>query len=140
MSGTLFLTIASQPIGDSTPEDWIAVQMAEWEQCTATEPTTVDGATGLIGGQGCDLAVVTTDGRGYWISLRASDDDPSVVAPYDRAWFESVLATVQLRPDDAVDVASSAALADRPATTAARVHQCAAGDTGDRRRRSPSAA
>ena len=99
----LFLSISSQPIGDSTPEDWITEQMAAWEECTATEPIAVDGATGLIGSEGCDLAVVTTDGRGYWISFRASKDDPSAVAPYDRAWFEEVLATVQLHPKDAVD-------------------------------------
>ena len=106
----LFLTIASQPIGDSTPEDWIAEQMAQGglEQCTATEPIAVDEASGLIGSEGCDLAVVTTDGRGYWISLRTSNDDPAAVAPYDRAWFEEVLATVQLHPEDAVDVAPSA--------------------------------
>ncbi len=102
----LFLSISSQPIGASTPEDWITAQMAAWadlEECTATEPIAVDGATGLIGGEGCDLAVVTTDGRGYWISLRASKDDPSAVAPYDRAWFEAVLATVDLRPEEAID-------------------------------------
>ena len=106
-AGTLFLTIASQPIGDSTPEDWIVEQMAEWE-CTATEPIAVGEASGVIGSEGCDLAVVTTDGRGYWISLRASnDDDPSSVAPFDRAWFEEVLATVQLHPEDAVDAGPS---------------------------------
>jgi hypothetical protein len=32
-------------------------------------------------------------------------DDPPAVAPYDRAWFKEVLATVQLQPEDAVDVA-----------------------------------
>ena len=39
----LFLVIASQPIGDSTPEDWIVEQMAEWAdwRCTATEPIAV---------------------------------------------------------------------------------------------------
>ena len=102
----LFLSISSQPIGDSTPEVWIKEQMAAWadlEECRATEPIAVDGATGLIGGEGCDLAVVTSHGRGYWISLRASKDDPSAVAPYDRAWFEEVLATVQLHPEHAVD-------------------------------------
>ena len=107
----LFLVIASQPIGDSTPEDWITEQMAEWadmEECAATEPIAVDGATGLITVEGCDLAVVTTDGRGYWISLRRSQDDPAAVASYDRAWFEEVLATVQLHPEDAIDVAPSA--------------------------------
>ena len=40
-------------------------------------------ASGLIGSEGCDLAVVTTDGRGYWILLRPSQDDPAAVAPYD---------------------------------------------------------
>jgi len=102
----LFLTIASRSIGDSTPEDWIVEQIAEWEdleQCRATEPIAVGEASGLIGSEGCDLAVVTTDGRGYWISLRKSNDDPAAVAPYDRAWFEEVLATVQLHPKDAVD-------------------------------------
>ena len=99
----LFLTITSQPIGDSTPEDWIAQQMAESPECTTTKPIAVDEASGLIGSEGCDLAIVTTAGRGYWISLRASKDDPSAVAPFDRAWFEEVLATVQLHPEDAVD-------------------------------------
>jgi hypothetical protein len=108
----VFLTIASQPIGDATPEDWIAEQMAEWadiEGCTTTEAIDVDGATGLIGSEGCDLAVVTTDGRGYWISLRVSDRDTSPYGSvYDRAWFEEVLATVQLQPANAVDAPVSA--------------------------------
>ncbi len=99
----LFLTIASQPIGDSTPEDWLAAQMADDEGCSATEPIAVDGAAGLIGADDCDVAVVTTAGRGYIITLLASDDDPAAVAPYDSAWFEEVLATVQLHPEDAVD-------------------------------------
>ena len=99
----LFLTIASQPIGDSTPEDWAAAQMASDEGCTATEPIAVDGATGLIGTGECTIAVVTTAGRGYWIQLYASGDDPVAVGAYDRAWFEEVLATVQLHPEDAVD-------------------------------------
>ncbi len=102
----VFMTLASQPIGDTSPEDWIAEQMAQWvevEGCTAYEPIAVDGATGRIGGEGCDLAVVTTDGRGYWIALRAWNKEQSAVAPFDRAWFEEVLATVRLHPEDAVD-------------------------------------
>lgn len=98
----LFLHIASQPIGDSTPEDWVAAHMASYG-CTTTEPIAVDGATGLIGANDCDTVAVTSAGRGYQISVSASDDDPVVVAPYDRAWFEEVLATVQLHPEDAVD-------------------------------------
>ena len=97
LQADLFLTIASQPIGDSTPEDWAAEQLASDEGCTATEPITVDGASGLIG---CTLAVVTTAGRGYWIQLYTGDGAP---VTYDLAWLEEVLATAQLHPEDAVD-------------------------------------
>ena len=104
LESDLFLTVASQPIGDSTPEDWVAEQMASDEGCTATEPIAVDDAPGLIAGGSCpDVAVVTTAGRGYWIQLYTSGDDPGAVAPYDRAWFEEVLASVQLHPEEAVD-------------------------------------
>ena len=96
----LFLTFASQPIGDSSPEDWATEQMASGEGCQATEPITVDGASGLIGADDCKVAAVTAAGRGYWIQLYASDDDLSA---YDAAWFEEVLATVRLHPRDAVD-------------------------------------
>jgi hypothetical protein len=104
----LFLRIASQPIGESAPEDWVAAQMASDDRCTTTEPIIVDGATGLSGGETCLVAVVTTAGRGYHIDLYVSPDNLDLVAQYDRAWFEEVLATVQLRPEDAVDVAPSA--------------------------------
>ena len=103
----LNLVFGSQPIGDSTPEDWVAEQMAGPEGCAASEPITVDGATGLIGAGDCKVAVVTTDGRGYLILAGISSDDPSNATTYDRAWFEEVLATVQLRPADAVDIAPS---------------------------------
>lgn len=103
LRAALFLAIASQPIGDSTPQDWVAEQMASDEGCgTATEPITVDGGSGLIG-DGCTVAVVTTAGRGYWIQLYTGSEAP---ATYDQAWFEEVLATVQLQPEDAVGSAS----------------------------------
>jgi hypothetical protein len=98
----LFLAIASQPIGDSTPEEWVAALMTG-HGCTTAEPIAVDGATGLIGANDCDAVAFTTAGRGYQILLLTSDDDPVVVAPYDTAWFEEVLATVQLHPEDAVE-------------------------------------
>jgi hypothetical protein len=100
LTSDLFLAIASQPIGDSTPEDWVAEQLASEEGCGTTEPITLDGGTGMTG---CTVAVVTAAGRGYWIQLYTSGDDELAVAPYDRAWFEEVLATVQLHPEDAVD-------------------------------------
>jgi len=108
---TLFLHITSQPIDDSAPEDWVAASLAAWG-CTTTEPIAVDGATGLIGADDCHIAAVTTAGRGYWIGLYTPYSGPGDVPPadfsYDRAWFEEVLATVQLQPEDAVDVAASA--------------------------------
>lgn len=107
LKADLFLAIASQPIGDSTPEEWVTEQMASQEGCTATEPIKVDGASGVIGAEQCDVAVVTNAGRGYWIELYTSGDDPPAVAAYDRAWFEEVLATVALHPEDAVDTLSS---------------------------------
>jgi hypothetical protein len=103
----LFLRIASQPIGESAPEDWVAAQMASDERCTTTEPIIVDGATGLSGGDTCLVAVVTTAGRGYHIDLWISPDNLDLIAQYDRAWFEEVLATVQLHPEDAIDSGAS---------------------------------
>jgi hypothetical protein len=103
-NGDLFLWITSRPIGDSTPEDRVAATMAEWG-CTTTEPIDVDGATGLIGATGCyELAAVTTAGRGYEIGLyHGSTGERRAHPTYDRVWFEKVLATVQLHPEDAVD-------------------------------------
>jgi hypothetical protein len=101
----LFLSIASQPIGNSSPDEWVAQELTIYE-CTESGPTAVDGATGLIGAAECNVAAVTTDGRGYVIALYTSGDVPWQTAAYDRAWFEEVLATVQLHPEDAVDSAS----------------------------------
>jgi hypothetical protein len=48
---------------------------------------------------------VTEGGRGYWIQSYTSNDEAWVSEVYDAAWFASVLATVELRPQDAVDAA-----------------------------------
>jgi hypothetical protein len=103
----LWLSVASQPLGDSTPAQWAAETIAIDDGCKTTEPIVVDGATGLIGSVNCTRATVTTNGRGYFIWLYTSGDVPSIDV-YDRTWFESVLATVKLHPADAVDAAPSA--------------------------------
>ena len=105
--GDLWISFASQPIGGSTPAEWAAETIALDEGCSTTEPTTVDGAIGLIGAGSCTRAAATTDGRGYYFWLYTGGDEPSLSVTYDRAWFEEVLATVQLQPADAVDVAPS---------------------------------
>jgi hypothetical protein len=104
----LFLAIGSQPIGESSPEEWVAANSAGFG-CSSTEAITVDGAAGRIGAD-CRFAFVTTAGRGYWIQVYRSGDDwgQDASAPYDRAWFEVLLATVQLHPEDAVDALPSA--------------------------------
>jgi hypothetical protein len=108
--GTLFLRIASRPIGDSTPDEWAAALGDNF--CTTAEPITLDGATGMIGSDDCYEVAVTTAGRGYWIGLYTPYRGPGEVPPadfsYDRAWFEEVLATIRLQPQDAVDVVPSA--------------------------------
>ena len=43
-----------------------------------------------------------TEGRGYLIWLAVSGDDPQVGRVFNRAWFDVVLATVELNPQDAV--------------------------------------
>jgi hypothetical protein len=96
----LFLSVASQPIGDSTPDEWVAQHLYE---CAESEPIAVDGAAGLIGAGDCNVVAVTTDGRGYLIVLYTSGDEAWLSYTYNRAWFEQVLATVQLHPEDAVD-------------------------------------
>ena len=47
----------------------------------------------------CLMAAVTTAGRGYFVWLYTpTSNEGFAFAPYDRAWFEELLATVQLRP------------------------------------------
>ena len=100
--GSLWLMLASRPLDAADADQWAADQFEAWG-CSSTEPVTVDGATGLVGAdfQSSDCAVVfvTTGGRGYHIRLY----DSSGLPWYDRAWFDEVLATVDLRPEDAID-------------------------------------
>lgn len=106
--GNLWIAVASQPLGDRTPAAWEA---DVWQYlvdddpvtadcASAATPVTVDGATGVLG---CGLALVTDGGRGYYVLLYTSGDDPSLDTQYDEAWFRSVLATMELHPEDAVD-------------------------------------
>jgi len=106
LTDNLFLLFSSQPIGGSTPDEWVAETMGT-EYCSDTEPIAVDGATGLVGAGASPCATtvaVTTAGRGYWIRLFTPNSLEGVpFPPYDRAWFEEVLATVQLHPEDAAN-------------------------------------
>jgi hypothetical protein len=106
--GNISLAVASQPLGDRTPAEWEAQVRQSMvdddpgsDACVAAaEPVTVDGAVGSIA---CNVALVSDGDRGYYIRLFVSGDDPRDAAVYDDAWFASALATVDLRPEDAVD-------------------------------------
>lgn len=102
----LFLGIASMPLGEADADQWAADQYARdfADECPDAQPITVDGAAGVIGAGDCmHLVYVAKGDRGYLILLRVSPDESWLAPVYDRAWFESVLDTVQLRPEDAVD-------------------------------------
>jgi len=94
----LFLSVASQPLGKAKADAWLAQQMGSGEGCTQSQPVTIDGATGLIGASNCNLAVVTSGGRGYAFRLYTSGDEPWIDAAYNQAWFEQLLGTIQLQP------------------------------------------
>jgi hypothetical protein len=102
LRGSLWLGIASLPLGSAAPAQWPADQF-EATECAVPLPVSVDGAAGVIGADfvstECSVVFVAAGDRGYQIRLYASDDS----AVYDRAWFDELLATVQLTPEDAVD-------------------------------------
>lgn len=102
----LFIVLASQPLGGMTPDEWTAEVIASDDGCGSTVPVTIDGADGLVGTPGCTRAAVTLDDRGYLVVLYTGGDDPKVDA-YDTAWFEQLLATIDLRPEDLASAAPS---------------------------------
>jgi hypothetical protein len=97
----LFLAAASQPLGDATFDEWSTAVLASEPACTEAEPVVVDGADGVR--SVCNWALVSRGGRGYFIALYTSGDDHDLRIFDGRAWFDEVLATVQLQPRDAVE-------------------------------------
>lgn len=107
--GNPFLALASQPLGDRTREQWEADVWQilidddpETAACqSAAEPITIDDASGV---RGCNNVLVTDGGRGYLVMLWVSGEGPGP-GEYDQEWYGSVLATMELHPEDAVDTA-----------------------------------
>jgi hypothetical protein len=117
----LFLSLASQPLAGKTGDQWAAAisSLPDWGGACApedTRPITVDGAPGVI--VECasrpTYALTWAGDRGYLVVLYRSGDEPWLDGVYDRAWFEQVVATVQLSPEDAV--APSAAPSSDPSS------------------------
>ena len=70
----LFIALASQPLAGKPADQWAADVIAA-EECAPAEPVTIDGASGLVGVE-CNVAAVAIDGRGYFVLLYTSPDDP----------------------------------------------------------------
>jgi hypothetical protein len=102
----LFIGIASQPLGDTPFDQWLSGFLVT-EGCTRTDNILIDGADQAVD-TSCDLALASSDGRGYVIVLHTSGDDADLRAFDTAAWFADILATLQLRPEDAVDEAPTA--------------------------------
>ena len=112
--GHAFVALASQPLGDRTRAEWEA---DAWqilidddpvnEGCASSaEPITIDGAPGL---SACNAVVVSDGGRGYLVMLWTPGDAAWIEEVYDDAWLRSVVATMELQPDDATDAVASPA-------------------------------
>ena len=111
----LFLALASQPLAGKSGEQWAAAisGLPEWGDACApqdTRPITIDGAAGVIVEcAGRPIHAMTWAGeRGFFVLLYRSGDEPWLDGVYDRAWFEQVLGTVTLQPEDAVTSSPSA--------------------------------
>lgn len=108
----LFLMITSQPLGGKTGEQWIddtiATLTAAGECEAPVTPTTIEGGSGQMCGAPSAAVAATAGDRGYVITMYVSPDDPVVGEVYDTAYFEQILATVVLQPEDAVDTPASA--------------------------------
>jgi len=108
--GGLWIMVASQPLAGRGGEQWVAEALTELvseDYCESTLGAAVE--IGGAEGKRCtpSSAAVSAGDRGYVIMLYVSNDDPAAVANGE-AWFDDIVATVQLQPENAVDVAPSA--------------------------------
>jgi hypothetical protein len=89
---TPFIALASQALAGRNGHEWAADYLGQLDdECNGTAPVTVGGAPGLRGVD-CHIAMVSVQDRGYLIWLYRIADE---------AYFNELLATVQLNPDEA---------------------------------------
>lgn len=110
LESNLWIMVASQPLAGKGGEQWadeLLTGLSSTGECgSPVTPVTIDGGPGRLCGDG-SLAATWAAERGYLIKLYTSGDDPAAVAGFDQAYFNDILATLQLRPEDAVDTAPS---------------------------------
>jgi hypothetical protein len=106
----LFLVVASKPLTGQDGAAWadeFLNAMAANDDCALPlgSATTGSGPARRCAGGG--MVATWAGDRGYVIWLHTSGDDPTAVAAYDDAYFNDILATLQLQPEDAFDTAPS---------------------------------
>jgi hypothetical protein len=102
----LFLAAASQPLGEMSLEEMTAALLSADGCPTTTEAIVIDGVDGLLA-EDCGVATVASGGRAYLFWLYLSGDDPELRTFEYRPFFDEILATVQLDPEAAIQVAPS---------------------------------
>jgi hypothetical protein len=109
-AGHLWIMVASQPQAGKDGVQWVDDALTGLSSAGICEPpleqVSIDGAQG--GMCASSVSAVSAGDRGYLILLYVSGDDPAVGVTYDQKYFEQILATVQIQPDDAVDEAPTA--------------------------------
>ena len=109
----LYLVLSSQPYGGLSHaawtagvDGWLCPNPSGSGPAGRTEPAGgVDGNPVMVRGCGwTEVATIATDTRGYLIGLVVMSDPPRAIAEYfDYWWLRSMLDTVELRPEEAVD-------------------------------------
>lgn len=117
----LYIALVSEPLRGLSGEEWVIGVSAD-DICGVREEGVgstggtyyLDGAYGWAAGRvrgaqpaGCQYVAAATATRGYIIGLHVGDEGHPQA--YGWGWFESVLETVNLRPEDATDALSPAA-------------------------------
>jgi hypothetical protein len=101
-TGHLWIMVASQPLNETGGEQWVDDLLTRLSSDGICEPpnerVTIDGAQG--GKCASSVAAVVAGGRGYLILLYVSGDDPAVGLVYDQQYFQEILETIQLIPED----------------------------------------
>ena len=108
--GDLFLAMASQPLAGKAPDAWVTDFLGSFDGgCTGPRVSiVVAGTNGIL----CASNLfATADGdRGYFVrAYTGSDLTPEEEKAHDETWFRSVLATLRLHPENAVDTPASSA-------------------------------
>ena len=117
LQADLYIALVSEPLRGQSGDDWVSgVSVDDFcgprpEGVGSTGGSvTVDDAQGFAGSrirQACEFVRVATDTRGYIFGVRVADG--AHAEGFGWGWFQSVLETVDLRPEDAVDALIPAA-------------------------------